>query len=100
MQKGGFVYILTNPLHSILYTGVTSDLISRIQQHLWKYYPDSFTAKYNVTILVYYQFYPTINEAILEEKRIKGGSRKQKMMLINSINPLWNDLWQKEVSLW
>ncbi|MES2328271.1 MAG: GIY-YIG nuclease family protein [Bacteroidota bacterium] len=100
MQKGGFIYILTNPLHSVLYTGVTSDLISRMQQHLWKYYPDSFTAKYNVTILVYYQFYSTINEAILEEKRIKGGNRKQKMMLINSINPSWNDLWQKEVSFW
>ena len=100
MQKGGFVYILTNPLHSVLYTGVTSDLISRMQQHVHKYYPDSFTAKYNATILVYYQFYPTINEAILEEKRIKGGSRRQKLKLINSINPLWDDLWNKEVSLW
>ena len=100
MQKGGFVYILTNPLHSVLYTGVTSDLIRRVQQHIHKFYPDSFTAKYNVSILVYYQFYSTINEAILEEKRIKAGNRKQKMTLINSINPFWDDLWGREVSLW
>lgn len=91
---------MTNTLHSVLYTGVTSDLISRVQQHKNKYYPDSFTAKYNVTILVYYAFYPSIEEAILEEKRIKAGSRKQKMMLINSINPSWDDLWEKEVSKW
>ncbi len=100
MQKGGFVYILTNPLHSVLYTGVTSDLISRMQQHIYKYYPDSFTAKYNASILVYYEFYSTINVAIWEEKRIKGEKRKQKLMLINTFNPSWNDIWVNEVSLW
>jgi putative endonuclease len=91
---------MTNVIKSVLYTGVTSDLISRVQQHKSKYFPESFTAKYNVDILVYYQFYPSIMEAILEEKRIKGGSRKQKMELINSINPNWEDLWEKEVSKW
>jgi putative endonuclease len=100
MQVGGCVYIVTNVIKSVLYTGVTSDLISRVQQHKSKYFPESFTAKYNVGILVYYQFYPSIMEAILEEKRIKGGSRKQKMELINSINPNWEDLWEKEVSKW
>jgi putative endonuclease len=100
MQVGGCVYIMTNVIKSVLYTGVTSDLISRVQQHKSKYFPESFTAKYNVDILVYYQFYPSIMEAILEEKRIKGGSRKQKMELINSINPNWEDLWEKEVSKW
>ena len=94
------VYIMTNVVHSVLYTGVTSDLISRVQQHKHKYYPDSFTAKYNVNILVYYAFYSSIEEAILEEKRIKGGSRKKKMLLINSINPYWEDLWEREVSKW
>jgi len=100
MTKGGFVYIMTNTLHTVLYTGVTSDLISRVQKHRGKYYPDGFTAKYNVTILIYYAFYPSIEEAILEEKRIKGGSRKQKGDRINSVNPLWEDLWEKEVSKW
>lgn len=100
MQKGGAVYMMTNALRSVVYTGVTSDLIMRVQQHRNKYYPDSFTTKYNATILVYYACYSTIQEAILEEKRIKGGSRKQKMQLINSMNPSWEDLWDKEVSKW
>ncbi len=100
MQYGGSVYIMTNPLHTVLYTGVTSNLINRGQQHKHKVFGDSFTAKYNVIILVYHQFYPTIMEAILEEKRIKAGSRAQKMQLINSINPDWEDLWEKEVSKW
>lgn len=100
MQRGGTVYIMTNSLRSVLYTGVTSNLIVRVQQHRNKFYPDSFTARYNASLLVYYQFYPTIIEAILEEKRIKAGSRKQKMELINSMNPHWEDLWEKEVSRW
>ena len=97
MQRGGTVYIMTNSLRSVLYTGVTSNLIARVQQHRNKFYPDSFTSRYNTSLLVYYQFYPTIIEAILEEKRIKAGSRKQKMELINSMNPHWDDLWEKEV---
>lgn len=100
MQKGGAVYIITNALKSVLYTGVTSDLIKRVQQHQNKYYPDGFTAKYHVTILVYYECYSTIGEAILEEKRIKAGSRLKKMKLINAKNPNWEDLWGKEVSKW
>ena len=100
MQRGGTVYITTNIFHTVLYTGVASDLIKRVQQHKSKFYPNSFTAKYNVSILLYYQFYPTIIEAIIEEKRIKGGSRKQKVRLINSMNPSWEDLWEKEVSYW
>ena len=100
MQQGGTVYILINPLHTVLYTGVTSDLIKRMQQHRNKFFPESFTSKYNVTILVYYAFYSTIKEAIFEEKRIKAGNRKQKNDLINSMNPEWEDLWEKEVSYW
>ena len=100
MQQGGTVYIMTNALHTVLYTGVTSNLIKRVQQHRNKFFPEGFTAKYNITLLVYFSFYSTINEAILEEKRIKGGSRRQKMDLINSINPEWKDLWEQEVSKW
>ena len=64
---------------------VTSDLIKRIQEHRNKIYPESFTAKYNVVHLVYYKTFPTIEEAILEEKRIKAGKRKEKNLLINSL---------------
>jgi putative endonuclease len=50
--------------------------------------------------LVYYSFFPTIEEAITEEKRIKGGSREKKVKLVESINPLWEDLWKKEITKW
>ena len=100
MEKGGSVYIMTNALKSVLYTSVTSDLVSRVQKHKNKFYPAGFTAKYNVIYLVYYRNFPAIEEAIIEEKRIKAGSRKQKCKLINSINPEWKDLWDEEVSKW
>jgi putative endonuclease len=100
MLRGGCVYIMTNKSHSVLYTGVTSDLIQRVQQHMSSHYPNSFTSKYNVYKLVYYHSFNTIEEAIGEEKRIKGGSRKKKVALIESINPGWEDLWEKEVSKW
>ena len=99
MTKGGYVYIISNKSFSVLYTGVTSDLVARIQQHKEKFYPNSFSAKYNCVLLMYYNFFPTIEEAIAEEKRIKGGSRKQKTELITDMNPGWKDLWE-EIKIW
>jgi putative endonuclease len=64
-QKGGCVYIMTNKLHTVLYAGVTSDITGRVWQHKNKYYPNSFTAKYNCNKLVYYLFYPRIEEQLL-----------------------------------
>ena len=78
MQRGGCVYIMTNKNNTILYTSVTSDLISRIQQHISKIHFSSFTTRYNIQKLVYYCFYATIEEAITEEKRIKAGSGERK----------------------
>ncbi|MDB5142524.1 MAG: catalytic domain protein [Mucilaginibacter sp.] len=92
-QQGGCVYILTNPYHNVLYVGVTSDLIGRIWDHKHKTHPKSFTAKYNCDKLVYYEFYPRIEEAIAAEKAFKGGNKKNKLNLINSINPNWHDLY-------
>ena len=100
MVRGGAVYIMTNVHHTVLYTGVTSNLVARVQQHKNKFHPSSFTAKYNANKLVYFKGFPSIVEAIAEEKRIKGGSRKQKLDLIHSINPEWKDLWDEEVSKW
>ena len=94
MQRGGCVYIVTNLTHSVLYTGVTSDIISRIWDHKNKTYPKSFTAKYNCNKLVYYLFYPHIEEAIAVEKALKGGNREFKIKLINELNPNWSDLYQ------
>lgn len=99
MQKGGVVYILSSPNKSVLYTGVTADLYKRIVEHREKVNPNSFTAKYNCINLVYYKAFDRIEEAIAEEKRIKGGSRKQKEELINIMNADWRDLWE-DVKYW
>ncbi len=93
MKKGGFVYIITNQYNTVLYTGVTSALRARIFEHRTKYYPKSFSAKYNCNRIVWYQFLPYIVEAIAREKQIKAGSRKAKETLINTLNPAWKDLW-------
>ena len=97
MTKGGAVYITTNLKKTTLYTGVTSNLKKRIWQHKNFVYPKSFTCRYKIIYLVYYEGFHNIKEAIAREKQLKGGSRKQKEDLINSMNPYWNDLY-KEVS--
>ena len=74
-------------MHTVLYTGVTSDLTGRVWKHKNKAYPKSLTAKYNCDQLVYYYFYSRIEEAIAVEKAIQGGKRKAKIALINSLNP-------------
>ncbi|HEY5690394.1 MAG TPA: GIY-YIG nuclease family protein [Cyclobacteriaceae bacterium] len=99
MIKGGSVYIMTNQHHSVLYTGVTSDLFARVTVHKERIYPKSFTSRYNLDKLVYYENYHLIVEAIAREKQIKGGSRKKKELLISSINPNWNDLFE-EIKEW
>ena len=86
---------MTNKRNGTLYTGVTSDLVKRIYQHRTGAYPKSFTARYGCHMLVYYRAFDGIEEAIAEEKRIKAGSRKQKLNLIETNNPLWNDLWEE-----
>ena len=99
MIRGGAVYILTNKSHSTLYIGVTSDLKKRIWEHRNFIHPESFTAKYKLAILVYYEGFHRIEEAIGREKALKGGSRKQKEDLINSVNLEWKDLYP-EVEAW
>lgn len=89
------VYILTNKYNTVLYTGVTSNIYIRILEHRDKVHP-GFTAKYNVHKLVYFEGFEDINKAIAREKQIKAGSRQKKLDLINSLNPTWEDLWEKE----
>jgi putative endonuclease len=90
----GFVYILANKHNTVLYTGVTSDLKERIKMHLDKKFRLSFSSRYNVTKLVYFEKFNSIIEAIIREKQIKGGSRKSKDKLITSVNPEWKDLYE------
>ena len=94
MEKRGYVYLLSNKANSVIYTGVTSNLKQRIHQHKEKHYKGSFTSKYNVQKLVYYEEYSDIKSAIEREKQIKAGSRKKKENLINTFNPEWKDLFE------
>jgi putative endonuclease len=87
-------YILTNKGHRVLYTGVTSNLFKRVSDHKHKMIP-GFTSSYNVTKLVYYEEFNTMEEAIAREKQIKAGSRQKKIDLINSKNPEWKDLYDE-----
>ena len=90
-MKQGYVYILTNKHNTVLYTGVSSDLINRVIQHKQKSIP-GFTKKYNVDKLVYFEGPYEMIDAIEREKQIKAGSRHKKLNLIDSINPEWKDL--------
>jgi len=94
MKYGGCVYIITNQYNKVLYTGVTADLRARIWEHKTKFYPKSFTAKYNCNKIVWFETFHRIEEAIEREKQIKGGSRKNKNILIQSMNATWKDLWE------
>ena len=91
MQKEGFVYILASKKHGTLYTGVTSDLIKRIYEQKNKTH-DGFTAKYGVDKLVWFEKFPTIQQAIEQEKRMKDWNRKWKIALIEADNSNWLDL--------
>jgi putative endonuclease len=92
MKKGGVVYILTNKGNSTLYTGVTSNIVRRLYEHRQSTYSKSFTSKYCLNKLVYYEVFLNIENAIAREKQIKGGNRLKKENLILSINPNWSDL--------
>ena len=92
MSKQYCVYILTNFKNTVLYTGVTSELKQRIWKHKNEFY-EGFTKRYNVKKLVYYEIYDSPSEAIKREKQIKAGSRENKIQLVMSKNPEWNDLY-------
>ena len=94
MDKQYFVYILATYKNGTLYTGVTSDLIDRLYQHKNNTTP-SFTARYGVHKLVYYEIFVDAYEAISREKQIKNLLRKKKIELIEKSNPEWKDLSNK-----
>ena len=89
-----YVYILTNAHNTVLYTGVTKDLIRRVYEHRNHLDKGSFTAQYNVDKLVYYEVTSDVEVAIEREKQVKGWNRKRKNKLIESKNPNWVDLYQ------
>ncbi|PCI09162.1 MAG: excinuclease ABC subunit C [Flavobacteriaceae bacterium] len=90
-MKQSAVYFMTNKNNTVLYIGVTSELVRRVYQHKTKAFK-GFTSKYNCDKLVYFEVYLNINEAIIREKQLKKGTRKRKNDLINIENPEWKDL--------
>ena len=88
--KSYYIYIMTNESDT-LSTGVTNDLTKRVFEHKNKLLP-GFTAKYNITRLVYFEETNNVQAALAREKQIKGWLRKKKIALISSVNPQWEDL--------
>ncbi len=91
MEAGGYIYIMTNKNNSVLYTGVTDDLVRRKAEHAAGQ-GSVFTSKYNCTKLVYFEYFPDINQAIIREKQLKNWKRDWKIALIEKVNPGWDDL--------
>ena len=92
MSRQYYVYIMTNNGNTVLYVGVTSDLMKRVYEHRSKLV-EGFTKKYNIVKLVYYEVCEEAEGAIIREKQIKAGSRQKKLDLISGMNPEWRDLY-------
>ena len=91
-MKGGYLYILSNKVDTVLYVGVCEDIIKRVYEHKEKFV-EGFTKRYNISKLVYYERYEAILDAIQREKQLKAGSRKKKIELIEKMNPNWKNLY-------
>ena len=89
-----YVYILANDHKNVIYTGVTNNLVKRVYEHKQHLDKSSFTARYNIDNLVYYEITSDIDSAIAREKQIKGWNRKSKNKLIERKNPNWIDLYE------
>jgi len=94
MGKKYYIYIMSNNTNTVTCIGVTNDLKRRIYQHKIKL-GQGFTVKYNIGKLVYYEICQDVRSAILREKQIKSGSRKNKVELINTMNKEWRDLYEE-----
>ena len=88
-----YVYIITNQLNTVLYTGVTSNLKKRIYQHREKLI-EGFSKRYNINKLVYYEIGNDIESTIAREKQVKNYSRRKKIMMVTAFNKEWKDLWE------
>lgn len=94
MHQHGYFYIMTNSHNTVLYCGATNELYKRVQEHKNGVYMNSFTLRYNINKLVYFEIFTLVADAFAREKQVKGGSRRKKIQLIESVNPEWNDLIQ------
>jgi len=92
--NSGFIYIMSNKSRSVLYIGVTNDLLRRVNEHK-SGIVDGFTKKYNCEYLIYYEYFERIDQAIEREKRLKNWKRSWKLQLIRNMNPKLEDLSDK-----
>jgi putative endonuclease len=92
MYRQYFIYIVASKKNGTLYIGITNNLERRIKEHKSKLNPQSFTARYNVNILVYYETFQYVNDAIDREKQLKKWNRQWKINLIEEDNKEWKDL--------
>ena len=90
-----YVYMMTNSHKNLLYTGVTNDLVRRVYEHRHHLDKGSFTDRYNIEYLVYFESTSDVTAAIEREKQIKGWNRRRKDKLIASKNPNWDDLYER-----
>ena len=88
-----YVYMMANATGTVVYTGVTNNVVRRVYEHKHNLDPESFTAKYDVHKLVYFEKTSSCYAAISREKQIKSWNRKRKNKLVESINPKWDDLY-------
>lgn len=91
MKRQYWVYILTNPVHTVLYIGMTNNLHRRVFEHRNKFV-DGFTKQYNCKKLIYFEQYSSPTEALAREKQLKGWTRKKKEQLINVQNSSWDEI--------
>jgi putative endonuclease len=89
-----YVYILSNKYHTVYYIGVTNNIVKRVFEHKHKL-ADSFTKKYNISELLYFEDYSDIKEALNREKQIKDYRRSKKLSLIEKLNPGYKDLYDE-----
>jgi len=94
MDRHYYIYLMTNEGNTVIYTGVTNDLKRRVYEHKEKL-AEGFTKRYNITKLVYYEVFEDVENAILREKQIKGGSKQKKVELIHGMNEEWQDLYEE-----
>lgn len=91
-ERTYYVYILSNKKNGVLYIGVTNSIFARNFQHKSRQNQNSFTTKYNINKVIYFEIYQYVNEAIIREKQLKNWRRQWKIKLIEEENPEWSDL--------
>lgn len=95
VEKVFAVYMMANAKHGTLYVGVTSNLRGRVWQHKNHVFRDSFTDRYDLSLLVWYEVQGSAEAAIRREKQLKNWQRAWKVALIEERNPRWDDLWDE-----